>query len=102
MPACVRAGRRSRSRVPPSAKQAADTGADTRPETCQVNAPPDHGDGPAYRVVGGHVGTEEATSRPQGEEAQPKSDGNPVAPAAGRLRGGSRPVRPNGLLSIPG
>src|SRR6516165_10224316 len=59
------AGRRGRRTVPQRAEQAAGTGADTRPETPQVNAPPEHAEGHADRVAVGHAGTQDATRRPQ-------------------------------------
>jgi hypothetical protein len=64
--------------VPRLAKKAADTG----PETSQVNAPPDDAGRQADWMAAGHTSAEDAASRPQDESAKPKSDGNPVEPAA--------------------
>jgi hypothetical protein len=65
-----------------SIHEQAGQGADTRSQTRQVDAPPEHADGPGHRVVVGHGSAEDAACRPQDNRPEPESKGDSVASAA--------------------
>jgi hypothetical protein len=65
--------------------------AEARPETAQIDAPPEHTEGHRDRVAVGHAGAEDAPRRPQGERADPEA--KRVEPSPERSRGRFPPVR---------
>src|SRR5262249_25488101 len=66
-------------------REQAKEGADTCPETANVDAPPDHADYPSGRVLVGLRATEEAAYREKDDAADPETDSDPVEPAVDRL-----------------
>jgi hypothetical protein len=68
--------------VPPQGNQAADTRADTGPETSQVEGPPEDADRHADRMAVGHAGPEDAPPCSQGDSTEPQPDADWIGPTA--------------------
>ena len=77
-----------------TAHHQADQRADARPETAQVDAPPEHAEAHRDRVAVGHADAEDTPRRPQGERAEPEAESG--EPSSGRSRGRFPAVQADG------